>query len=73
MVEHNPDYKVTYTLQVEYENVDLPGEPKHSLTTLVFDGTDAHIDTVVGQFSTFLKAAGYSFNELEVIRNADRY
>ena len=61
-------YKVTYTLQCEYENVDLPGEPTHSLVHIVFDGTDAHIDTVVGQFATFLKAAGYYFDDLEVIK-----
>jgi hypothetical protein len=70
MTEHN--YKVTYTLQCEYENVDLPGEPTHSLINIIFDGTDAHIDTVVNQFATFLKAAGYSFDCLEVIKD-ERY
>ena len=65
-------YTVTYTFQCEYENVDLPGEPTHSLTHIVFDGTDAHIDTVVNQFATFLKAAGYNFDYLEVIKD-DRY
>lgn len=62
-------YKVTYTLKCEYENVDLKYEPTNSIINIVFDGTDAHIDTVVGQFATFLKAAGYSFDYLEVIKN----
>jgi hypothetical protein len=61
-------YKCTYSFHVEYENVDLPGEPRHSLTVLSFDGTDAHIDTVVNQFTTFLKAAGYSFDYLDVVK-----
>ena len=60
-------YKVTYSFHVEYENVDLKDHPKHSLTTLSFDGTDAHINVVVDQFVTFLKAAGYSFDDLEVV------
>jgi hypothetical protein len=62
------EYKCTYTLQCEYENVDLKGEPKHSLINIIFDGTDAHLDTVVQQFVTFLKAAGYYFDDLEVIK-----
>ena len=66
-------YKVTYTLQCEYENVDLLHEPKHSLTHVVFDGTDAHIQTVVNQFVTFLKASGYSFEDLEIIKDANSY
>jgi len=61
-------YKVTYSFHVEYENVDLKDHPKHSLTTISFDGTDAHIDTVVDQFATFLKAAGYYFDYLEVVK-----
>lgn len=60
-------YKCTYTLQCEYENVDLKDEPTHSLIHIAFDGTDAHIDTVVNQFATFLKAAGYHFDYLEVV------
>jgi hypothetical protein len=66
-------YKCTYTFSCEYENVDLPGEPKHSLNVLSFDGTDAHIQTVVNQFVTFLKASGYSFHDLEVIKDANSY
>jgi hypothetical protein len=66
-------YKCTYTFQCEYENVDLPGEPRHCLTFQSFDGTDAHIQTVVNQFVTFLKAAGYSFYDLEVIKDANSY
>ena len=61
-------YKVTYTLQCEYENVDLIDEPTHSMIHIAFDGTDAHIDTVVNQFATFLKAAGYSFDYLDVVK-----
>jgi len=64
-------YKVTFSFHVEYENVDLPGEPKHSLTTLSFDGTDETSTTVVDQFAIFLKAAGYYFSHLEVVKNAD--
>jgi hypothetical protein len=66
-------YKCTYSFSCEYENVDLPGEPKHSLTVQSFDGTDAHIQTVVNQFVTFLKASGYSFHDLEVIKDANSY
>jgi hypothetical protein len=64
-------YKVTYTLQCEYENVNLPGEPKHQLVSLIFDGTDETITTVVDQFAIFLKASGYFFSHLEVIKNVD--
>ena len=66
-------YKCTYTFQCEYENVDLLHEPKHSLTHVVFDGTDAHIQTVVNQYVTFLKASGYSFEDLEIIKDANSY
>jgi len=65
-------YKTTYTLQCEYENVALEDEPDHSLISIVFDGTDAPIDVVVKQFATFLKAAGYSFDCIEVVKD-DRY
>ena len=61
-------YKCTYTLQCEYENVELKGEPTHSMIHIAFDGTDAHIDTVVNQFATFLKAVGYSFDYLDVVK-----
>jgi hypothetical protein len=67
-VTDDNEYKCTYTFQCEYENVDLPDEPTHSLTHIVFDGTDAHINVVVKQFETFLKAAGYNFDYLEVIK-----
>jgi hypothetical protein len=69
----NGKYKCTYTFSCEYENVDLPDEPRHSLTVQSFDGTDAHIQTVVNQFVTFLKAAGYNFYDLEVIKDANPY
>jgi hypothetical protein len=63
-------YKVTYSFQVEYENVNLPDEPKHSLTHIAFDGTDAHIDLVLNQFATFLRAAGYHWvDSLEVVKD----
>jgi len=61
-------YKCTYTFQCEYENLDLVGEAPHSLIHIAFDGTDANIQTVVNQFTTFLKAAGYIFDYLEVIK-----
>jgi len=64
-------YRVTYTLQCEYENVNLPGEPKQTLIHLAFDGTDESITTVVDQVAIFLKAAGYYFSHLEVVKNAD--
>ena len=67
------EYRCTYTFQCEYENVNLRDEPKHSLTHVVFDGTDASIQTVVNQFVTFLKASGYSFYDLEVIKDANSY
>ena len=66
-------YKCTYTFSCEYENVDVQHEPKHSLNVLSFDGTDAHIQTVVNQFVTFLKASGYSFEDLEIIKDANSY
>jgi hypothetical protein len=67
------EYKVTYTLQCEYENVGLDDHPTHSLINIVFDGTDAPINVVVQQFVTFLKAAGYNFYDLEVIKDANSY
>ena len=66
-------YKCTYTFSCEYENVDSSGEPRHSLTVQSFDATDAHIQTVVNQFVTFLKASGYSFHDLEVIKDVNSY
>ena len=65
----NDKYKVTYTFQVEYANVNLKGEPKHSLTTLTFDGTDETLDVVVDQISTFLRVAGYRFDALEIVND----
>jgi hypothetical protein len=69
----NEKYKVTYTLQCEYENVNLPGEPKHQLVSLIFDCTDETITTVVDQFAIFLKASGYYFDHLEVVKDANSY
>ena len=63
-------YKVTYTFSVEYENVDLPDHPPHTLTVQVFDGTDVTLDVVLGQVETFLKAAGYYFDHLEVVKDS---
>ena len=63
-------YKVTYTLSVEYENVDLHDHPKHTLTVQSFDGTDVTLDVVLGQVETFLKAAGYYFDHLEVVKDS---
>lgn len=59
--------KTTYTLSVEYENVNIEGYPKHYLTVQSFDGTDVHINVVLDQVATFLKAAGYVFNHLEAV------
>jgi hypothetical protein len=64
------EYKVTYTLSVEYENVDLPDQPKHTLTVQTFDGTDVTLDVVLGQVETFLKAAGYYFDHLEIVKDS---
>jgi hypothetical protein len=61
-------YKVTYSFNVEYENLNLTEYPKDSTIKITFDGTDVPIDVVVGQFVTFLKAAGYIFDDLEVIK-----
>ena len=70
MTKKEDKYKVTYTFQVEYDDVDLPDEPKHSLTVLSFDGTDAHLDLVLNQFATFIRAAGYHWVDgLEVVRD----
>jgi hypothetical protein len=69
----NEKYKVTYTLVVEYENVNLPGEPKSSITMHSFDGTDDTITTVLDQIAIFLKAAGYYFDHLEVVKDANSY
>jgi hypothetical protein len=66
-------YKVTYTFHVEYENVDIPDEPKNSHTTLKFDGTDVSLDVVVGQVETFLKSAGYYFDHLDIVKDSFSY
>lgn len=68
MSKDKEPYKVTYTFQCEYENVNLEDEPNHSLVHIVFDGTDAPINVIVNQFTTFLKAAGYYFDYLEVVK-----
>jgi len=63
-------YKVTYSFSVEYENVNLPDEPNHSLTVVTFDGTDAHLSLVLNQFATFIRAAGYHWvDSLEVVKD----
>jgi hypothetical protein len=64
------EYKVTYSFSVEYENVDLHDHPKHTLTVQSFDGTDVTLDVVLGQVETFLKAAGYYFDHLEVVKDS---
>jgi hypothetical protein len=70
MMKEDNKYKVTYTFQVEYENVNLPDEPKHSLTVVTFDGTDAHLSLVLNQFATFIRAAGYHWVDgLEVVKD----
>ena len=46
----NDKYTVTYTLQCEYENVDLPGEPSHSLIHIVFDGLFVLLEIVDRSF-----------------------
>jgi|APCry1669189844_1035258.scaffolds.fasta_scaffold02168_5 hypothetical protein len=66
----NDPYKVTYNFTVEHENVDLIDHPRNSLTTLSFDGTDAPLGVVVGQFETFLKAAGYYFDHLDIVKDS---
>ena len=70
MTEKKDPYKVTYTFSVEYENVDLHDHPPHTLTVQSFDGTDVTLDVVLGQVETFLKAAGYYFDHLEVVKDS---
>jgi len=70
MTEH---HKVVYTFSVEHTNMHIDGYPLETFTTLQFDGTDVHINVVVQQFVTFLKAAGYSFYDLEVVKDANSY
>jgi hypothetical protein len=64
------EYKVTYSFSVEYENVDLPDHPKHTLTVLSFDGTDVTLDVVLGQFETFMRSAGYYFDHFEIVKDS---
>lgn len=61
-------HKTVYTFSVEHTNMHIDGYPLETFTTIEFDGTDVHIRTVVDQFVTFLKAAGYNFDDLEVIK-----
>ena len=61
------DYKVTYTLRVEAVNNDHEEHPDQSIE-LCFDGTDRNLHVVLSQVETFLKAAGYHFDHLEVVR-----
>jgi hypothetical protein len=63
------EHTTTYNFHVETTN--YPEDrmfPKESQVTVSFDGTDAHIDMVVDQFATFLRAAGYIFDSLEIVK-----
>jgi hypothetical protein len=64
------NYKVTYTLSVEHDNMHIEGYPLNTFNTLTFDGTDAPLDVVVGQIETFLKAAGYYFDHLDIVKDS---
>jgi hypothetical protein len=64
------DVKTTYTFIAETKNYPSDGRdyPSDSSVTISFDATEAHIDLVVGQFETFLRAAGYLFTHIDVAR-----
>jgi hypothetical protein len=64
------EHKTIYNFHVETTN--YPEDrmfPKESQVTVSFDGTDAHIDMVVDQFTTFLRAAGYPVVSLMVLKS----
>ena len=63
------EHTTIYNFHVE--TINYPEDrmfPKESTVNITFDGTDAHIDMVVDQFATFLRAAGYIFEGIEIVK-----
>jgi hypothetical protein len=63
----NNDFNVTYTFRMDMVNSGMQEHPDQTVE-ISFDATDTNIHVVLGQFETFLKASGYHFDHLEVVR-----
>ena len=61
------NFKVNYNLRMDFVNSGMPEHPDQ-IIEVTFDGTDVTLSTVVSQIETFLKAAGYFFDHLEIVK-----
>jgi hypothetical protein len=60
-------FKVTYQLISTMKNSGMEEHPDRNIE-IIFDGTDVTLSTVVSQIETFLKASGYFFDHLEIVK-----
>jgi len=63
----NDDFSVTYTFRMDMVNSGMDDHPDQTVE-ISFDATEANLHVVLSQFETFLKASGYVFDHLKVIR-----
>ena len=61
------NHKVTYTFRMDMVDSGLDDHPDQSIE-ISFDATDVNLHVVLSQLETFLKASGYVFDHLEVVR-----
>jgi len=60
-------FKVTYQFISTMKNSGMEEHPDR-IIEINLDGTDVNLRFVVGQVETFLKAAGYFFDHLEIVK-----
>jgi len=61
------EFKVIYQFTKTMRNSKMIEHPDDNVQ-ITFDGTETNIHVVLSQFETFLKASGYVFDHLEVVR-----
>jgi len=61
------EYKVVYQFTKTMRNSGMEEYPDENVQ-ITFDGTETNIHVMLSQFETFLRAAGYIFDHLEVVR-----
>jgi hypothetical protein len=61
------EFKVLYQFTKTMRNSGMLEHPDDNVT-ITFDGTDTNIDVMLSQYETFLRAVGYHFDHLEVVR-----
>jgi len=61
------EYKVVYQFTKTMRNSGMEEYPDENVQ-ITFDGTETNIHVMLSQFETFLRAAGYIFDHLVVVR-----